>query len=92
LETGERGREDSWERGSWRWMWTGCDTVVLVVFVVAVEVGLLVDVNSTHFHWLTREKTLSVMSELILEGKHTVVEVSPRPLAEVDGRSSHNDG
>jgi hypothetical protein len=55
LETGERGREESWERGGWCWMRAGCDTAVFVVFVVAVEVGLLVDVNPTHFHWLTRE-------------------------------------
>jgi len=93
LETGERGGEERREWGGLCWVRTRCDTVVIVVIVIAVEVGLLVNVNTTHLQWLTGEgRMTSGISEIIVKGRHTVVEVSPRPLGEEDGCSSHNDG
>jgi len=62
LKTGERGREESRERGGWCWVRAGCDTFVLVV--IAVEIGLLVDVNATHLQWLTGIKNVRDVLEL----------------------------
>ena len=55
LESGERGGEKSREKGVWCRVWARCDAFV-VIFIVAVEVGLLVDIDAAHLQWLTLRK------------------------------------
>jgi hypothetical protein len=54
LEAGEGGG-DKGNSGEWCRVRAGCDAFVFVIFVVAVEVGLLVDVDAAHLQRLTRE-------------------------------------
>jgi len=55
LESGERGGDKSREKGVWCRVWARCDAFV-VIFIVAVEVGLLVDIDAAHLQWLTLRK------------------------------------
>ena len=56
LESGERGGDKSWEKGVWCRVWARCDTFVVIFFIVAIEVGLLVDIDAAHLQWLTLRK------------------------------------
>jgi hypothetical protein len=37
-------------------VWARCDAFVVIFFIVAVEVGLLVDIDAAHLQWLTLRK------------------------------------
>jgi hypothetical protein len=55
LESGERGGDKSREKGVWCWVWARCNAFI-VIFIVAIEVGLLVDIDMVHLQWLTLRK------------------------------------
>jgi hypothetical protein len=56
LEAGE-GRRDEWKSGGCCRVRARYDAFVLV-FVVAVEVGFLIDIDAAHFQWLTGDRNI----------------------------------